>query len=214
MSTLKPVKPRNSLEEALGFYGSYHMNPINQIIHVCFVPCIIWTAFVLFSYVSVDTVLGRHVYLFDLLGIKTGGNFYLSYINDNLVLGGGSLLFTALSIYYLTLTFVPAATYISLMSVMLVTACKFWQTTPNAWMYALALHVFSWYMQLHPGHGIFEKRAAALNDNFIKGTAMGPLFAWMEVLFFLGWNPALKQRIHDLAHYNIAVWKESLKKGK
>lgn len=77
----------------------------------------------------------------------------------------------------------------------LFTATSFYRNTPGAWQYALALHVFAWYMQIHPGHGIFEGRNAAITDNFWAGLLPGPFFAWFEVLFFFGWNPKLKAHL-------------------
>ena len=187
--------------------GSYHNNRVNQLIHVVFVPCIVWSAMVIFNYVSLDSLLGHHVYLF---GSKAAVSHpWLQLLNDNIVLGGGVALFLLLAIYYLSLTFTPAVTYDVILFGMLLSAGHFYQTVPHAWTYALALHVFSWYMQIHPGHGIFEKRAAALTDNFFAGLALGPLFAWYEVLFTLGWNPQLRQRLQTVIDKNIAEWKAS-----
>jgi len=197
------------LEGALGFYGSYHNNRINQLIHVIFVPCIVWSAMVIFNYVSLDTVLGHHVFLF---GSKAAVSHpWLQLINDNIVLGGGLALFLALSVYYLTLTRLPAITYDIILFGMLLSSGHFYQHVSHAWTYALALHVLAWYMQIHPGHGIFEKRAAALTDNFFGGLALGPLFAWYEVLFTLGWNPQLRARLQTVIDRNIAEWKASQK---
>ena len=195
------------LEDALGFYGSYHNNKINQLIHVIFVPCIVWSFMVVLNYLSVDTVLGHHVYLF---GAKASSTYpWLSVINDNLVLGAGPIFWVALSSYYLTLTTFPALTYDLIMFAMLLSSGYFYQHVSHAWTYALALHVLSWYMQIHPGHGIFEKRAAALTDNFFGGLSLGPLFAWYEVLFTLGWNPQLREKLQIVIDRNIAEWKAS-----
>lgn len=195
------------LEGALGFYGSYHNNRINQLIHVIFVPCIVWSFMVIINYLSVDTVLGQHVYLF---GAKASYTYpWLAVINDNLVLGAGLVFYIAISAYYLSLTFFPALTYDLIMFGMLLSSGYFYQHVTHAWSYALALHVLAWYMQIHPGHGIFEKRAAALTDNFFGGLALGPLFAWYEVLFTLGWNPQLRERLQKVIDRNIAEWKSS-----
>jgi len=200
------------LEGALGFYGAYHNNRINQLIHVIFVPCIVWSAMVVFNYLSLDIVLGHHVYLF---GSKAAVSHpWLQLINDNIVIGGGAVLFLLLSIYYLTLTRFPAVTYDMILFGMLLSSGYFFQHVTHAWTYALALHVFAWYMQIHPGHGIFEKRAAALTDNFFGGLALGPLFAWYEVLFTLGWNPQLRARLQTVIDQRIAEWKASQSSGK
>lgn len=49
-----------NLLEQLAFYGSYHSNRINQLIHFVFVPCIIWTLLIWLSYTP-----GYHVGVLD-----------------------------------------------------------------------------------------------------------------------------------------------------
>ena len=39
-----------TLKDQLVFYGSYHNNPINQVIHFVFVPAILWTVSVWLAY--------------------------------------------------------------------------------------------------------------------------------------------------------------------
>jgi uncharacterized membrane protein YGL010W len=51
-----------------------------------------------------------------------------------------------------------------------------------AWQPALAVHILSWYMQIHPGHGVFEGRKPALMDSFVQSLVTAPLFVWFEVL--------------------------------
>jgi len=202
------------LEDALTFYGSYHNNKINQLIHVVFVPCIIWSAFVIFSYINAEWFVGHEIHLLDFL--SKGNPIFdfaiVNYLNENLVIGGGLALTIGLSVYYLTLVTVPAITYDIFLFVMMATAGHFYRATPHAWQYALALHVFAWYIQIHPGHAIFEQRNAALVDNFFAGLALGPLFAWFEVLFFFGWNKELRDRLQVRIENNIAEYQASLKK--
>jgi hypothetical protein len=38
----------------------------------------------------------------------------------------------------------------------------------QAWKWALLVHVFSWYMQIHPGHAILEGRKPALLDSLVQ----------------------------------------------
>ncbi len=47
-------------------------------------------------------------------------------------------------------------------------ACSAAQQVPDAWAWALGVQVFSWYMQIHPGHGILEKRKPALLDSLVQ----------------------------------------------
>jgi uncharacterized membrane protein YGL010W len=65
----------------------------------------------------------------------------------------------------------------------------------NAWKLALALHALAWYMQIHPGHGIFERRKPALMDRFVQAFAAAPFFVWLEVLFAFGYRPELQKRM-------------------
>lgn len=64
-------------------------------------------------------------------------------------------------------------------------------STVNYW--AGGIHVVSWLAQF-VGHGVFEKRAPALLDNLVQALLLAPLFVWMEVLFFFGYRPELKER--------------------
>lgn len=38
----------------------------------------------------------------------------------------------------------------------------------RAWAWALAAHMLGWYMQIHPGHLVLEKRKPALMDSFLQ----------------------------------------------
>ena len=72
--------------------------------------------------------------------------------------------------------------------------------------WAGALHGLSWYMQIHPGHAIFEGRKAALLDALIQSFMDGPLFIWMEVAFRLGYDPALRVQLEGAVAAQHAAW--------
>ena len=55
------------------------------------------------------------------------------------------------------------------------TATWFTATVPHAWAWALGVHLFSWYAQIHLGHIVMEKRKPALLDSFFQvGHCAGP----------------------------------------
>jgi len=194
-----------NLDDALVFYGSYHNNKINQLIHVIFVPCIVWSLMVLLDYMDFTSELKIHP--LQLVGIKQL-YFPLSYIGDNFLLSPSLLVAIILTYYYLSLTYFPALSYsLLVLWPILFSANNFYLHTPNAWQYALALHIFSWYMQIHPGHMIFEGRRPAIADDTIGGLLAAPLFTWFEVLFFFGWNTQLKDSIQVKIDRRIAEWK-------
>ena len=75
-------------------------------------------------------------------------------------------------------------------------ACLFRESWgPEAWRPALASHFLGWYMQLHPGHAILEKRKPALMDGLVQSFATAPLFVWFEVLIFFGFRAPLREEM-------------------
>ena len=72
--------------------------------------------------------------------------------------------------------------------------------------YAGLVHVFCWYAQIHPGHGIYEGRKPALLDSAIQSFLDAPLFVWYEVAFACGYDPALKQELDAAVEKQHAAW--------
>ena len=83
----------------------------------------------------------------------------------------------------------------------------------NYW--AGGIHIFSWLAQF-VGHGKFEGRAPALLDNLVQAFLLAPLFVWMEILFFFGYRPELKQRMESNVEKEIQKFRleKEGKKGK
>ena len=72
--------------------------------------------------------------------------------------------------------------------------------------YAGLVHVFCWYAQIHPGHGIYEGRKPALLDSALQSFLDAPLFVWYEVAFACGYDPALKQELDAAVEKQHAAW--------
>ena len=72
--------------------------------------------------------------------------------------------------------------------------------------YAGVIHIFCWYMQLHPGHGVFEGRKPALLDSVLQAFLDAPLFVWYEVAFACGYDPSLKQELDAAVEARHAAW--------
>lgn len=75
----------------------------------------------------------------------------------------------------------------------------------NYW--AAGIHIVSWLAQF-VGHGVFEGRAPALLDNLVQALLLAPLFVWMEILFFFGYRPELKQRFDSNVEKEIAKFRQ------
>ena len=90
------------------------------------------------------------------------------------------------------------------------TANNFTHSVPNALWWALALHAFSWYVQIHPGHLIFEKRRPALTTSFFQSLVLAPIFTFFELLFVLGFKKDLHRRVQKRINANIKQFKSGV----
>ena len=79
----------------------------------------------------------------------------------------------------------------------------------NAWLWAVYAHVFSWFVQIVPGHGYFERRKPSLMDSFVQSLVLAPLFVWFELLFALGYRPELRAEVSASAQRNIDSAREA-----
>ncbi|KAI9813744.1 MAG: Alpha subunit of the F1 sector of mitochondrial F1F0 ATP synthase [Phylliscum demangeonii] len=173
------------LEKQLTFYGSYHHNPVNVIIHVICVPLLLMTAL----------LLGTNTPAL----IPLPDAFQLKQLPPNLGVIS-ALLYASLYILMEPVAGALVAPLILLGTAYANHLTSTYGRTANLW--ALALHVASWLVQF-VGHGVFEGRAPALMDNLVQALFMAPFFVWMEILFFFGYRPALKGRV------DVAVQKET-----
>lgn len=181
-----------NFKEALGFYGAYHQDPVNQAIHFVFVPIILWTAFLWFAYIDIFgfkmNVFGHRV-----SWATTQFLLYFTYYNTLDPFGGRIFSLVILAMYL-------SATH--LVSKELKNKQK---VGPNAkassgkgieiWQIAGLVHVFSWYMQIHPGHGIYEGVKPALLDSFGQSLTVAPLFAFYEGIWFAGFAQEMHQEV-------------------
>ena len=83
-------------------------------------------------------------------------------------------------------------------------------TSASYW--AVAIHITSWLAQFI-GHGAYEGRAPALLDNLVQAVFLAPFFVWMEVLFFFGYRPELKDRLNKAVGQEVAKYRLSRAKG-
>jgi len=70
---------------------------------------------------------------------------------------------------------------------------------------AFALQAFGWYMQIHPGHAIFEGVKPALVDSLGQALGVAPFFGFLEGLWAAGLRPELKERVLVLVAENRAA---------
>ncbi|MCJ1280922.1 hypothetical protein MMC26_000240, partial [Xylographa opegraphella] len=73
---------------------------------------------------------------------------------------------------------------------------------------AVVLHIGSWISQFI-GHGVFEGRKPALFDNLVQALLLAPFFVWMEILFYFGYRPELKNRLDKATEIEVAKFNKS-----
>jgi len=187
-----------NLVDQLRFYGRYHNNPVNQGIHFVFVPLILWTVAVWLAY----TPAFCHCDLASFVpALLAGAAQYL-------VFNGSFVLLAVYSLYYLTLEHFAGFTWTLFVALPLWgTAVAFRQVVPQAWSWAVGVHVLSWIMQVYFGHMVAEKRKPALLDSFFQSLVLAPLFVWFELLFTLGYRPALYAEVQQLVAQDITEWR-------
>ena len=66
------------------------------------------------------------------------------------------------------------------------------------WREAIYLHLFSWALQLL-SHTFLEKKRPAFLDGLLQAFSSAPLFVVFDVLFLVGFDPALRRDVEALA---------------
>ncbi|XP_065877562.1 2-hydroxy-palmitic acid dioxygenase mpo1 [Euphorbia lathyris] len=154
------------LETHFAFYGAYHSNPINIVIHTLFVWPIFFTSLMLFHFTP------------SISQIEIG------FGSDGLLLINFGFFFTLIyALFYVALD-KKAGTLAALLCFACWVAASFLSAKLGfslAWKVVLAAQLFCWTGQFL-GHGVFERRAPALLDNLTQAFLMAPFFVLLEVL--------------------------------
>ena len=189
------------LENELGFYGAYHQNPMNQLIHFIFVPCIWWSVCIFMCYLPFPPL--------EILGIAEVRGHKISW---------GTLFIILYSVFYINLHPIAGTItsclylglYLQASSAVAAERKKAnaSQKKENATKkmslstFAFILHALGWYMQIHPGHAIYEGVKPALLDSIGQAFGVAPMFAFLEGVWFVGMLPDLKLNVLKLVTEN------------
>ena len=74
---------------------------------------------------------------------------------------------------------------------------------PMTWKrIAFIIHAVGWFMQIVPGHGIYEGVKPALVDSLGQALGVAPFFAFMEGLWMVGLANDLKEKVAFLVAEN------------
>lgn len=185
----------------MAFYGAYHSNKINILVHILFVPILMWTGVSMGSHIPTPEWLQVYPGLIAaaLNGGTVPGWFFHHRFNEYMVwdLNVASVIMVLYWVYYFILEpvgtvrallnyvhrDVPLSHAMGRLSMQLLYAPQIALSTLTAVSYAssgkdsltrsTALHIVSWIAQFL-SHGIAEGRAPALLDNLLGGTFVLP----------------------------------------
>ncbi|RKP13752.1 hypothetical protein BJ684DRAFT_4544, partial [Piptocephalis cylindrospora] len=167
-------------EKQLSFYGQYHANKFNVLVHVLCVPAIVWSALVLLSTTG------------PVLDVSVGP--ILTQVG---LVPTAALLSTLFYVgYYILLEPVAGLLYAPILLGMCGHATLFQSSHPNYLSCALYVQLFSWTAQIL-AHRFAEGRSPAFLDNISQAFFLAPLFVFIEILFMLGYRPALQKRLRN-----------------
>ncbi|KIY45900.1 DUF962-domain-containing protein [Fistulina hepatica ATCC 64428] len=182
-----------NIDKQLAFYGAYHSNKVNVLIHMVFVPVLVWTWQVMSSSFPVPSFIP---------GFRYEINDYMTFDLNIAAIYTGLYL-----VYYFMLDPVSALLYLPQIFVSLTTAIAYCQSAHDHAKMATYMHLVSWLFQF-AGHAFAEKRSPALLDNFIGAVVLAPFFVHLELLFLLfGYRKDLQKRVHNLMGVEIAKFR-------
>ncbi|GBF89468.1 DUF962 domain-containing protein [Raphidocelis subcapitata] len=192
------------LTEQLAFYGAYHSHPVNKAIHFVFVPTIVWATLVWLAAAGPIAPLPAP--------LAAAAAQLPPWLGSGVAVNLPLLFLAAYAAFYAALDPVAGASWTLVLGAPLAaTATAFQRAVPNAAWWALGVQVVSWYMQIHPGHAVFEGRKPALLDSLVQAFALAPLFVWFELLFLLGYRPRLRAELEKRVGREVAAWRRSQK---
>ena len=170
-------------------YGSYHHHPVNQLIHIIFIPQIVFT---------IMCMLKHTAPLYVINGIEIDWGFILlafllfAYYNIDFVTA------VICTFFYGGLWYLSSQIYADYQSR---------GELDQHFRIFLIQHIVSWISQFI-GHGVFEKRNPALVDNLLL-TLVAPAFVVLEILFKFGYKKEIFDDCEGRIKANIKDFQES-----
>ena len=201
---------------AMAFYGVYHREPWNQVIHFFGVPFILWTMLVIAAHLPWTN-------RFTLQRFPGVVPHHLSWA------GAWVMLYT---VFYLSIDVTGAILFAPLLYTMYATSINWtasdqktycsqqqqsrsgtvkpaephWMGTGQLLRVAVFLHFLSWYLQIHAGHKIIEGAQPASLANLGGALTSAPLFAFNEGVWFVGFRKDFQKAVLD----QVAVYTQQL----
>ncbi|PIA17186.1 DUF962-domain-containing protein [Coemansia reversa NRRL 1564] len=190
-----------SIRSEYSKYGEYHSNKVNVAIHMVFVPTILWTSLALFTAYFPGPLFTFPAPILSVLQRIPG-----PMLSANVA----TLTMTGYIVFYMILDQIAGLLITPVIYLMLITSQQYVLSSPNAVSVSLFWFVFAWIAQF-VGHGVFERRAPALLDNLLQALVMAPFFVFLEILFALGYRPALHREVRNEIGSRILAFRRKTK---
>ena len=203
VAVLRAALEFKDITDALAFYGVYHREPLNQLIHFFGVPLFIWSVFIILA----------HVPLFPMVQISLPGAPQHCVTFATITAMGYIIFYLKIDPKCGGILYAPFVYLKYVIAVHLVEADRCQQKmihskksdnktvinesfsyTGQVFKKALILNILVLYIQIHPGHKIIEGAAPAIMKSFGGAFTSAPLFAFYEGLWYLGINLPLKEQ--------------------
>lgn len=163
------------LEPQLAFYRKYHSDQVNVIIHMIFVPLILFSSLSLASNIKIPFFSSPTQFgIYGNLGIISSIGYGVFYSLLDPLFG------------------IPSFAVLFLITVK---ETEQLASTPSLCnTVATAIFLIGWIVQFI-GHGVFEKRAPALLDNLVQALVLAPFFVLFEFASLFGVRKQVLERV-------------------
>lgn len=181
-------------ESAMAFYGVYHRDGWNQLIHFFGVPGIIWSILMCQAHLPLTSTIILRMPLTQPHLITWATVWFASY-----------------TIFYITIDPIGAVLYLPFMYTFYATSVNWtvddqrrakkkygkvsWTGTGRILRIAGVVQFLSWYVQIHPGHLILEGAAPAVTQSIGGALTTAPLFAFYEAIWLAGFRRDFHQAV-------------------
>ncbi|KAL1925625.1 uncharacterized protein VTP21DRAFT_508 [Calcarisporiella thermophila] len=185
-----------NLEQQLTFYKLQRKSRVNLALQLVCVPLVLWGVLVIASEFGLT------------ISPKTAE--WLWPLSPNLAFVAAFIYIA----YYLLLEPVASLLFAPVILYLAYNATNFRFIEPNYRTIALSAQISGLVLQLF-GYWLAGRREFILKDNLQQFIFLAPLFIWLEVLFSLGYRPALNERIKNRVDLAIKKhYKEEAEKSR
>jgi uncharacterized membrane protein YGL010W len=184
--------------ETMAFYGVYHREPLNQLIHFWGVPLLLFTVFTYMAHLPLNASVQVH----GLPGIPShyatwATVWFIGYLAFYVSIDvAGTLLYAPFlyGMYAVAVRWMVA----DQQQAKLATGRHVWTGTGRLLRITFWLHVLAWYVQIHPGHRVIEGAQPAIMQSLGGALSSAPLFAFYEGLWFVGLRKEFQAQVQEL----------------